>query len=67
MTVDKFTLRNNIISAYLQEIASRQQHLQNEGLLQLTNPKFREVLSTQERLLTALERLLDQLMEQAAA
>jgi hypothetical protein len=70
MTAEKFTRRNKLIADHLEEIARYADLLMGGevgGVLQPVHPQFREVLQAQERLLTAVERLLDQLPKQQAA
>lgn len=68
MTAAKFARRNRILAQHLERITQYQQREeQDDGVLRPLNPQFREVLSAQERLLTAVERLLEQLPRQEAA
>jgi len=59
MTTDKFVHRSQIIAQYLSEIALNGAQAGADGTPQLVNPYFREVVSAQERLLNALEQLLE--------
>jgi|UPI0004A6B944 hypothetical protein len=67
MTVDKFVRRNQIIADRLTQLRSRGDQMHWDGLVHPVNPQFRDVLQAQERLLNALERLLDNLPALAAA
>ncbi len=67
MTVDKFVRRNQIIAERLSQLRSRGDQMQWDGIVHPVNPQFRDVLQAQERLLNALERLLDNLPALAAA
>lgn len=68
MTAAKFARRNRILAQHLERITQyQQQEEQGDGAVRPLNPQFREVLSAQERLLTAVERLLEQLPRQEAA
>jgi hypothetical protein len=68
MTADKLAYRNRILAQHLERITQyQQQEEQGDAVLRPLNPHFREVLSAQERLLTAVERLLEQLPQQEAA
>jgi len=67
MTYDKFVRRNQIIGDHLAQIVLRREDLGWNGKLQPADPRFREVLNAQERLLTAMERLLDGAPERAGA
>ena len=59
MSVDKFLRRNQMIAAYLQELAEHREQMQWDGVLHPVNPLVREMFQAQERLITALERVLD--------
>ena len=59
MTTDKFVHRSQIIARYLSEIALHSAQDGSDGAPQLINPYFRDVVSAQERLLNALEQLLE--------
>ncbi len=61
MTTEKFVRRSQIIAQHLSEIALHGEQIEVDGVLQPVNPHFRAVLSAQERLLTAVERLLEKL------
>ena len=67
MTAAKFARRNRLLAQHLERITRLQQSEQQDGVLRPLSPQFREVLSAQERLLTAVERLLEQLPQQEAA
>ncbi len=61
MTTDKFIRRSKIIAEHLSEIAFHSDRIELEGVLHPVNSELREVVSAQERLLNAVERLLDKL------
>lgn len=61
MTSEKFMRRNRIIAQHLSEIALQREQIEMDGVAQPFDPYFREVLSAQERLLNAVERLLEQM------
>lgn len=70
MTAEKFARRNKLIADHLEEIARYGDLLSGGevgGVLQPVHPQFREVLQAQERLLNAVERLLEQMPKQQAA
>ncbi len=67
MTVDKFTRRNQLIAERLAQLRQRGDQMQWDGIVHPVNPQFRDVMQAQERLLNALERLLDNLPALAAA
>jgi hypothetical protein len=68
MTAAKFARRNQVLAQHLERITQYQRREeQDDGVLRPLHPHFREVLSAQERLLTAVERLLEQLPQQEAA
>jgi hypothetical protein len=67
MTVEKFTRRNQIIAERLSQLRLHGEQMQWDGIVHPVNPQFRDVLQAQERLLNALERLLDNLPALAAA
>lgn len=58
MTIEQFARRRSMISEYLDNIFSERERLEWVGAKGLTNPKFREVLAAQERLLNAMEDML---------
>jgi hypothetical protein len=60
MTAAKFARRNRILAQHLERITRLQQVAEKDGVLQPQSEQFREVFSAQERLLTAVERLLEQ-------
>lgn len=59
MTTEKFVRRSQIIAEHLSEIALRGGQVELDSVLQPASPHYRAVLVAQERLLNALERLLD--------
>lgn len=61
MTNEKFVRRNQIIARHLAEIALQREQIEADGTARPFDPHFREVLSAQEHLLNALERLLEQM------
>ena len=61
MTTEKFVRRSQIIAQHVSEIALHSEQIEVAGVLQPVSPHFREVLSAQERLLNAVERLLEKL------
>jgi hypothetical protein len=67
MTIEKFLRRSQIISQHLSQLSGSREQMQWDGLLHPVNPEFRDVLQAQERLLTALERLLDGMAARVAA
>ncbi len=67
MSVDKFLRRNQMIAAYLQELVQHREQMQWDGVLHPVNPVVREMFQAQERLITALERVLDALPSRIAA
>jgi hypothetical protein len=67
MTAAKFARRNRILAQHLERITQLQQATERDGVLRPQSEQFREVLSAQERLLTAVERLLEHLPQQEAA
>jgi hypothetical protein len=67
MTVEKFVRRNQIIEERLAQLRQHGEHMNWDGLVRPVSPQFREVLQAQERLLNAVERLLDDLPVLAAA
>ncbi|MDB5974791.1 MAG: hypothetical protein JWR07_1551 [Nevskia sp.] len=67
MTADKFIRRSQMISEHLAQVAASRECLHWDGALHPVNPQFREVLQAQERLLTALERLVEELPNRIAA
>jgi hypothetical protein len=67
MTAAKFARRNAILARHLEEITLHQQREESGDTPQPLSPQFREVLAAQERLLTAVERLLEQLPQRQAA
>ena len=67
MTVEKFALRNELIADRLAQLRQRGDQMHWDGIVHPVNPQFRVVLQAQERLLNALERLLDDLPALAVA
>ncbi len=67
MTLDKFVRRSQAIAVNLSKIALHREQLEGNGSLRPMNPRLRELLSAQERLLCAAEGLLEQLPEQGMA
>ncbi|MDB5973335.1 MAG: hypothetical protein JWR07_95 [Nevskia sp.] len=61
MTTEKFVRRSQIIAEHLSEIAMHSNQDELDGVQQPLSPHFREVVSAQERLLNAVERLLEKL------
>lgn len=59
MSIDKFLHRNQMIAAYLHELSQHGEQMHWDGLLHPVNPLVREMFQAQERLITALERVLD--------
>lgn len=59
MVSEKIIRRSRIIAEHIAEIVSRNDHGERVGALQPMNANFREVVSAQERLLNAVERLLE--------
>jgi hypothetical protein len=67
MSVEKFIRRNQIISLHIAQIAKHGKHLHWDSVLHPVDPQFREALNAQERLLTAVEQLLERLSTPIAA
>ena len=67
MSIEKFLRRNQMIAAHLKELATHREEMQWDGILHPVNPQFREMMQAQERLLNAVERVLDNLPSRAAA
>ena len=59
MRADKFLYRNQMIADYLQQLSQHREHMQWDGVLHPVNPLVREMFQAQERLITALERVLE--------
>jgi hypothetical protein len=59
MSIEKFLRRNQMIADYLQQVAQQQEQMHRDGVLQPASPMMREMFQAQERLITALERVLD--------
>ena len=66
MTIEKFVRRSQLIEQLLSEIARRGGQEELEPALKSVNPHFQAVLGAQERLLNAVERLLEKLPERTA-
>ena len=67
MTNEKFVRRNLIIAQHLSEIALQREQIGTDGAALPFDPYFREVLSAQEHLLNALERLREQMPNRVVA
>ena len=67
MTIEKFIRRNQIIVRHVAQVARYREQMHWDGVLHPIDPQFREALNAQERLLTAVEQLLERLPRQAAA
>jgi mannose/fructose/N-acetylgalactosamine-specific phosphotransferase system component IID len=67
MSVDKFLYRNQMIADYLQQLSQQREHMHWDGVLHPVNPLVREMFQAQERLITALERVLDTIPTQRIA
>ncbi|MBV8063268.1 MAG: hypothetical protein JOY51_06705 [Nevskia sp.] len=67
MSVDKFLRRNQMITACLQELAQYREQMQWDGVLHPVNPLVREMMQAQERLLNAVERVLETMPGRLAA
>jgi len=65
MTMEKIVRRNLLIAQHLSEIALHHGQVDADGGLQSDSPHFRAVLGAQERLLNALEHLLEKLPARA--
>jgi hypothetical protein len=61
MTTEKFVRRSKLIAEHLSEIAFHTDQVEQDGMVHPVNPAFREVVTAQERLLNAVERLLEKL------
>ena len=61
MTTEQFVRRSQIIAQHLSEIAHYDEQVELGGVRQPINPYFRAVISAQERLLNAVEQLLEKL------
>ncbi len=61
MTTEKFVRRSQLIAQHLSEIALHSGQAESYGVPQPVNPYFREVVNAQERLLNAVEQLLEKL------
>ena len=61
MTMEKMVRRNQLIAQHLSEIALHHGQLDAGGARQADSAHFRAVLGAQERLLNALEHLLEKL------
>lgn len=58
MNLEQFDRRRHMISEYLDNIFSQHEKLAWVGAKGLGDPKFRNVVAAQERLLNALEEML---------
>lgn len=58
MNLEQFDHRRHMISGYLDRIFSQHEKLEWVGTRGLGDPKFRNVVAAQERLLNAMEELL---------
>lgn len=58
MTLEQFDRRRHMISDYLDHIFSQREQLEWVGAKGLGDPKFRNVVAAQERLLNAMEEML---------
>ncbi len=67
MTVEKFIRRNKIIAERVTQLRQHGDQMHWDGIVHPVNPQFRDVLQAQERLLNALERLLEDLPMLATA
>ena len=67
MTLEKIILRNKIIAQHLSEIALHGARIESDGAVQPASPQFRAVLSAQERLLNAVEQLLEKLHDRTVS
>ena len=67
MTMGKIVRRNQLIARHLSEIALHHGRIDADGALQPDSPHFHTVLSAQERLLNALEQLLEKLPGRTSA
>ena len=67
MTTEKFVRRSQLIAEHLSEIAFHSDRVEQEGAVHPVNPEFREVVTAQERLLNAVERLLEKLPGRTAS
>lgn len=59
MTVEQFVRRSRMIAEHLDNILVQREKLAWVGTSGLANPKFRQVCAAQERLLNAMEDMLD--------
>jgi len=67
MSVDKILRRHQMIGACLEELCQYREQMQWDGVLHPVNPMVRDLYQAQERLLTALERVLDAMPSRIAA
>ncbi|HZR37845.1 MAG TPA: hypothetical protein VFA75_20905 [Nevskia sp.] len=67
MSIDKILRRHQMISACLNELSQYREQMQWDGVLHPVNPLVRDLYQAQERLLTAVERVLDQMPSRIAA
>lgn len=59
MTIEQFVCRSRMIVEHLDSILTQRDKLAWVGPAGLANPKFRQVVAAQERLLNAMEEMLD--------
>lgn len=59
MTIDQFVHRSRLIAEHLETILLQRDKLEWVGARGLSNPQFRQVCAAQERLLNAMEDMLD--------
>lgn len=59
MTIDQFVHRSRMIAEHLENILTQREKLEWVGARGMSNPKFRQVCAAQERLLNAMEDMLD--------
>jgi hypothetical protein len=67
MSIDKILRRHQMIAACLDELCLHREQMQWDGVLHPVNPLVRDLYQAQERLLTALERVLDTMPARIAA
>ncbi len=60
MNIEQFMRRSHMISEHLDKILMQREKLSWVGTPGLANPKFRQVCTAQERLLNAMEDMLDE-------
>jgi hypothetical protein len=59
MTIEQFVRRSRMIAENLDHILVQREKLKWVGAAGLANPHFRQVCAAQERLLNAMEEMLD--------